>query len=93
MKHNPRNLPYHELIGLRIKILLHTDPALVNREGIVIWETMKTLIIRDLKSNKEIIVMKENGVFEFELPSGKKVVIEGSRILGRPEDRVKKLRY
>ena len=93
MKHNPRNLPYHELIGLKVKVVLHTNPSLINMEGTVVWETMKTLIIRDFKNNKEIIIMKENGIFEFELPNGKKVIIEGSRILGRPEDRVKKLRY
>jgi len=91
MKHSIKNILYHELIGLKVRIALHTDPSLVNREGVVIWETMKTLVIRE-RSGKEITVLKENGVFEIELPNGKKVMVEGIKILGRPEDRVKKLK-
>ncbi len=91
MKHTPKNLPYHELIGLRVRIVTHSDPSLVGRYGTVVWETAKTLIIKE-PSGREITVLKHDGVFEFELPSGEHVVVEGLRILGRPDNRVKKLK-
>lgn len=80
-----------ELIGLRIKILTHSDPTLIGRKGKVIDETMNTLVILDEDKNKKLIVPKLYGIFEFLLPSGKRISVDGTLIHGRPEDRLKRM--
>lgn len=87
---NARNIYFHELIGLNIKILQYTDPNLIGVEGIVVDETQKTLVI-EKPDGKKIRVFKENGVFEFKLPHGEKVIIKGIDIIGRPWDRLKRV--
>jgi len=87
------NIVYHEIIGLKVKILSHLDTSLVNREGIVIDESMNTLRILESKSGKVIRVLKKGGVFLFIIPeTGEEVVVDGMQIYGRPEDRLKKIR-
>lgn len=83
------NIYYHELIGLRVRIIRYSDPGLVNVEGVVIDETQKTLVIE--VDDKRIRVFKSNGVFEFNLPSGESIVIKGDEIIGRPWDRLKRV--
>ncbi len=90
MKHTKRNILYHELIGLRVKILEYPDPSIAGLEGMVIDETEKTLLI-EKPGNGRVRIFKVHGVFEFMLPSGEKVIIRGARILARPEERLKKI--
>jgi len=87
---NPRNVYYHEIIGLRVKILQYSDPGLVGVEGVVVDETQKTLLI-EKTGGRRIRVFKSNGVFQFTLPNGEEVVIKGEDIIGRPWDRLKKV--
>uniref|UniRef100_A0A7J3YU04 Ribonuclease P protein component 1 n=1 Tax=Ignisphaera aggregans TaxID=334771 RepID=A0A7J3YU04_9CREN len=88
------NIIYHEIIGLRVKILSHLDPTLVGREGIVINETMNTLQILDTKHGKVIKVPKRGGIFLFTIPeANEELIIDGMQIFGRPEDRLKKIRF
>ncbi|MFB6199881.1 MAG: ribonuclease P protein component 1, partial [Candidatus Nanohaloarchaea archaeon] len=78
----PENLPRHELIGLKAEVVECSDD---NKEGIsgeVMDETRDTLTIGGKT------VEKENCVFLFELPSGKKVEMDGKLIAKRPEDRI-----
>lgn len=82
------NLVRHELIGLRVKIAKSTDPTQKNLSGMVADETYNTLTVES--SGKEKKVVKSNCVFVFTLPSGTKVEVDGSVIVGRPEDRIKK---
>lgn len=85
-----RNIYFHELIGLRVRVLQYSDPALVGLEGLVIDETLKTLLV-ERDDRRRVRVFKANGIFEFTLPSGEKVVIKGIDIIGRPWDKLKKL--
>jgi ribonuclease P protein subunit POP4 len=78
-----------ELIGRRVTIKECTDPTWVNRSGIIIDETEKTFLIEI--GNKEKRIAKNIATFEFEY-HGKKVTVEGSRLVYRPEDRIKKAR-
>ncbi|MCI4435458.1 MAG: ribonuclease P protein subunit [Ignisphaera sp.] len=88
------NILFHELIGLKVKIVSHLDPTLVNREGIVVDETMYMLKIFDNQRKKVIMVPKHGGIFSFVLPeSGEEVIINGAQIIGRPEDRLKKIKF
>lgn len=87
---NRDNILYHELIGLRIRILQYSDEYLVGLEGLVVDETMKTLVI-EKDDKRRVRIFKSNGVFEFTLPNGEKVIIKGIDIVGRPWDRLKKV--
>ena len=90
MRHTPFNIKYHELIGLRVRVVSHSDPTLCGIEGVVVDETRNTLVIEVGGRRKR--VLKLYGVFEFTLPNGKKVYLDGSEILGRPEDRLKRVK-
>ncbi len=90
MKHSRKNLVYHELIGLRVRVVEHIDPSLVGVSGIVVDETQKTLLV-ETKEGRRKRILKEYGVYEFRLPSGEKAIIRGFEILGRPEDRLKQI--
>lgn len=90
MKHSVNNVYYHELIGLEAVIEQYPDPSLVGRRGIVIDETMKTLVIETVEGRK-VRVFKEYLGIKFKLPNGVFAYVDGFRILGRPEDRLKKV--
>ncbi len=78
----------NELIGLNAKVTKSTNQDSIGISGKVIDETRNTLIIRHNNDNKT--VPKETTVFQFTLPNGSIVEVEGNAIIGRPEDRVKK---
>ena len=77
-----------ELIGLNARVARSTNRNSIGISGKVIDETRNTLAIRQNSHSK--IVPKETTVFQFTLPNGTVVEVEGSAIIGRPEDRVKK---
>ena len=85
----PKNLINHELIGLEVEVFESTNPNNIGIKGRVIDETMKTLKIRG--KDKDRIIPKETSKFIFKLPNGELVAVDGKVIIGRPEDRVKKI--
>jgi ribonuclease P protein subunit POP4 len=78
-----------ELIGRTVTILECTDPTWVHRTGVIIDETQKTFLIEIEKQQKRIA--KGTATFAFEY-HGKKTIVKGSRLVHRPEDRIKKTR-
>ena len=91
MRLNKNNIFYHELIGLFVEVLSHSDPTLVGRRGLIVDETLNTIVIVDSKSRKLVRIPKHYGVFQFFLPSNVWVTIDGTLLYGRPEDRLKKM--
>lgn len=89
MRITPGNILCHELIGLEVRVRQYTDPKLIALSGVVVDETLKSLIIEE-SSGRRVRVFKANGVFAFRLPSGEEVDVAGVDILGRPWDRLKK---
>ena len=113
-----KNIFYHELIGLELKVVDSSNPSLIGLSGTVIDETKKTLLIEvksevqneipaginddegseNLSSNqgnfnfiyKEKLIQKDVSVFQFKVPDGTIVEIDGKILLNRPEDRIKK---
>jgi ribonuclease P protein subunit POP4 len=77
-----------EFIGLNAKVVKSSNPTHVGISGKVIDETRNTLVIR--QKNQDKTIAKETAVFHLTLPDGMVVEVEGSIILGRPEDRMKK---
>ena len=90
MKITPRNLILHELIGLKCKIVRSRDPTLIGIEGIVIDETLNTLLIK-CNDGRIRRVVKRISTFHFTLPSGEVVEVEGQVICKRPEERTKEI--
>lgn len=84
----PKNILRHELIGLETEVVKDRNScnALIN--GRVIDESRNTLLIQQMKKTKR--VAKQTAVFRFKLPSGISVEVNGSALVGRPEDRVKR---
>jgi ribonuclease P protein subunit POP4 len=77
-----------EFIGLNAKVAKSSHPGYVGIEGRVLNETRNTITI--LHKNKRKIVVKNTAVFNFIMPDGTIVEIDGKTIIGRPEDRIKK---
>ena len=84
-----RSLAREELIGLRARITDCTDPKWIGKSGLILDETKNTFLIEIDDQKKRIA--KSIATFEFEI-DGKKIIIEGSKITFRPEDRIKKVR-
>ena len=150
-----KNIFYHELIGLELKVVDSSNPSLTGLCGTVVDETKKTLTIevkekvqsvnfsstengdsdsletkdlgslqskdsdsletkdlgslqskdsdsletKDLGSNlknhfnfiyREKLIQKDVSVFQFKVPDGTIVEIDGKILLNRPEDRIKR---
>ena len=89
MKITPRNILKHELIGLKVEIVESKNRYLKGLNGEIIWETSKMIIIR---KNGEIKHIPKNICnFLFYLPDGKKVIVDGNLLVGKPEKRIKKV--
>jgi ribonuclease P protein subunit POP4 len=78
----------HEFIGLETKVVRSSNPHVVGIAGRVVDETRNTLTI--LHKGKRMVVIKDTAVFDFVMPDGTVVEIDGKVIVGRPEDRIKK---
>lgn len=83
----PENIVRHELIGLECRVYDSNDEGLVGIEGKVVNETTRTLKIKTHEGVKQ--VPKAVCTFDFTLPDGRTVRVEGSAIEERPADRVK----
>lgn len=86
---NKNRLIKDELIGLPTTICECTDPTWVHRSGIIVDETKNTFLI-DSKGHMKRIA-KNVAIFEFEVDQ-EKIRVPGSRLVYRPEDRIKKAR-
>ena len=81
------NLLRHELIGLDVMVCGDLNKYNNRINGEILDETRNTLTIRSNGVAK--MVIKSNAFFEFNI-GGSRVEVEGSALVGRPEDRVKK---
>ena len=84
----PENLVRHEFIGLEVLVEKCSNKSLNGISGKVIDETRQTFLIRAENGEKQAI--KDQCIFVFSLPSGKKVRVDGKILVARPEDRIKK---
>lgn len=87
-----RNLSHilqDEFIGLRVKVVKSSNPSCIGLSGKIIDETRNTFKI--LHDNDEKILIKRDCVFHFILPDKTIIEVDGKVLIGRPEDRVKKI--
>jgi RNase P/RNase MRP subunit p29 len=93
----PKNLIYHELIGLPVWVY-PLKPAAASQGpvvgGVVVDETHQMLVV-ETSTKKRKWIIKQSHKFRFTLPQpGGPVVVEvnGNALWGRPEKRLKRLR-
>lgn len=84
---SPENIQKHELIGLRMKVVKAKNSRNLDISGKIVDETKKTLLVETNGIFKRLF--KEQIVAEIALPKNK-IRIEGSLLLGRPWERLKK---
>jgi ribonuclease P protein subunit POP4 len=82
-----KNLIRHELIGLEVEVVGSTNKFHIGIKGLVVDETKNLLIIETSNGIKKI--QKKGTNFMFIIPDGKKVKVDGIKILKKPEERVK----
>ena len=85
----PDPITSDELIGRPVIIIECTDPTWVNQSGIIIDETQHTFLIETKEKQKRIA--KQTATFAFEY-QGRKTIVKGTRLMYRPEERIKKTR-
>ena len=85
----PQNIIRHELVGLEISIINSLHGEFNGIKGKVVNETKNTITMEDGEGNEKTIP-KGSATFQFTLPDGSKVEIDGKIIISRPEDRIKK---
>lgn len=81
-----KNIHKHELIGLPAEIVSATHKGYVGVKGLIVDETKNTLVLE--VDNAEKIIPKKGTRFKLSLPED--VVVNGSALLYRPQDRTKK---
>jgi ribonuclease P protein subunit POP4 len=85
----PDAITSDELIGRPVTIIECTDSTWVNQSGVIIDETQHTFLIETKEKQKRIA--KQTATFAFEY-QGKKTIVKGTRLMYRPEERIKKTR-
>jgi len=83
----PENILRHELIGLNVKIVHSPNRSLRGRSGLIIDESRNMLTLS--RKGRKILIPKNVATFRFKLADGRLVDVDGCRLLGRPENRLK----
>ncbi len=76
-----------ELIGLAVEVVSAKNPSLNGIRGKVVDETKYTLVIETVRGVKRLIKSQVTLKMNME---GKTVEVEGSALVGRSEERIKK---
>ncbi len=84
------NILRHELIGLNVEVVDSANKKNIGIKGRIIDETYRTIKI-DYKGNEKTL-FKGQVVLKMNLPNKKKIEVEGKFLVGRPWDRVKKIK-
>ncbi|MBD3186593.1 ribonuclease P protein subunit [Candidatus Bathyarchaeota archaeon] len=84
------NILFHELIGLEVKVTDSPAITVIGTKGVVIDETMNTLVIQK-PDGKRNTILKDHNEFTFTVPDGTKIPVCGNLLVGRPWDRLKNI--
>ena len=82
------NIGKHEFIGLYGRVETALNKSNIGIHGKIVDETLKMMTFDVHGDMKKI--QKKGTDFVFTLPSKKKVLVDGDKIIARPEDRIKK---
>lgn len=82
-------LTYSDILGEEAVVSYSTDPSLIGKRGIIVGEGKNTL--RMLNGKKEIKMLKWNVSLKIMAKNGRSILVSGTDILGRPEERTKEI--
>ncbi len=91
MKHDEKNIFFHELIGLRARVIRAFNKSQEGIEGKIFWETERSLLIEKYEEGLARI-LKHEVLLELELPTGKKITVGGDYLFGDPIERAKRIK-
>jgi ribonuclease P protein subunit POP4 len=83
----PENILRHELIGLKVKIVHSSNRSIQGRSGIIVNESRNMLTLS--RKGRKVLIPKSVATFRFTLADGRLVEVDGNRLVGRPESRLK----
>ena len=81
------NVHQHELIGLDARIGYSKNASQKRLHGMIVDETTNTITVSD--GLREKVIPKKDTSFILSAHDGSSFVVEGSRFLGKPVERVK----
>lgn len=84
-----QNVIAYELIGIDAKIVESRDPTLEKVSGKIVYETKNMLMLN--VNNKMKMIPKKVVKLALELPDNSECLVNGSDLVGRPEDRIQRL--
>ncbi|MDQ1280201.1 MAG: ribonuclease protein subunit [Thermoproteota archaeon] len=84
------NFILHELIGLSAGVAHSSNPYDLGLRGKIVDETKNTLLIFD--GVKKRMIPKDTAIFSFILPDKSITEVDGKKIIGRPDERIKNVR-
>jgi ribonuclease P protein subunit POP4 len=83
----PENILRHELIGLNVKIVHSSNRFILGRSGLIVNESRNMLTLS--RKGRKVLIPKSVATFRFTLADGRLVEVDGNRLVGRPENRLK----
>jgi ribonuclease P protein subunit POP4 len=83
----PQDILRHELIGLEVRIAQAKNPTLRGLKGKIVDETRNMLTLTN--GGRTLQIPKDVAKFRFRLKEGTLVDVDGVRLIGRPENRLK----
>jgi len=83
----PQNILRHELIGLDVRITSAKDANMRGIKGMIVNESRNMLTLAD--GPRKWLIPKDIATFRFKLKDGTLVDVDGTRLVGRPENRLK----
>jgi len=87
---NWKRIIQDELIGLEVRIIKARNQTLLGKRGKIIDET-KNMIVIESENGRVDKVLKDEVVLEI-YKDYKAIEIDGKLLIGRPEDRIRKLK-
>lgn len=81
-----KNVQKHELIGLPAEVVSASHDGYVGMKGLIVNETQNTIILEVNDSEK---VIPKKGT-RFRLSTPENIEVDGSTLIYRPQDRIKK---
>lgn len=84
---NEKNVLGHELIGLKAKVIKSVDLKKQGLQGTIRMESMNMLSLKTPEGIK--LIPKKEALLEVLLPDEKRVLVDGRKLVARPEDRTK----
>jgi len=83
----PQSILRHELIGLKVTVSRSKDPNFQGLRGTITDETKNMLVL--FGHGKKLRIPKNIATFRLSLQDGRIVDVDGSRLVARPENRLK----